>query len=58
MEWCEEAGGDITLEHLLREPTAPVSKTDESNPFWLAFKAATDELLEIKLPNVELFAFN
>jgi len=44
MEWCEEAGGDITLKHLLREPTAPVSRTDESNPFWLAFKAATDEL--------------
>lgn len=49
MEWCEEAGGDITLKHLLREPTAPVSKTDDSNPFWLPFKAAIDELLEIKL---------
>lgn len=49
MEWCEEAGGDITLKHLLREPTAPVSKTDESNLFWPAFKAATDELLEKKL---------
>ncbi|KAJ6640740.1 Aminoacylase-1, partial [Pseudolycoriella hygida] len=44
LRWCEEAGGDIVLRHLLREPTAPVSVTDDTNPFWVAFKSATDEL--------------
>jgi len=43
-QWCEEAGGDITIRHILRDPTAPVSITDERNPFWVAFKSATDEL--------------
>lgn len=46
-QWCEEAGGDITIRHILRDPTAPVSITDDRNPFWVAFKSATDELLEI-----------
>lgn len=43
-QWCEEAGGDITIRHILRDPTAPVSITDDRNPFWVAFKSAADEL--------------
>ncbi|KAG4066360.1 hypothetical protein HA402_000584 [Bradysia odoriphaga] len=49
-QWCEEAGGDIDLRHILRDPTAPVSITDDRNPFWVAFKSATDELnLKLKV---------
>lgn len=40
----EEAGGGIELEFDQRHPYVPPTATDESNPFWLAFKQATDEL--------------
>jgi len=42
--WCEEAGGDITIRHIQIDPKAPVTQTDETNPFWMAFKKAADEL--------------
>ncbi|EDW42721.1 aminoacylase-1 [Drosophila sechellia] len=49
---CEEAGGDIEFEFTSKrrnEHTAP-TVTDESNPFWMTFKSATDELgLKTKL---------
>ncbi|XP_037045173.1 aminoacylase-1-like isoform X2 [Bradysia coprophila] len=43
-QWCEEAGGDIDLKYISKDPTAPVSIADDRNPFWVAFKSATDEL--------------
>ncbi|EDV49624.1 uncharacterized protein Dere_GG17282 [Drosophila erecta] len=49
---CEEAGGGIEFEfhsNRRKEHIAPTA-TDESNPFWVAFKSATDELgLKTKL---------
>jgi len=42
-KWCEEAGGDIELD-ISRKDHIPPTVTDESNPFWVAFKNATEEL--------------
>lgn len=57
-QWCEEAGGDITIRHILRDPTAPVSITDDRNPFWVAFKSAADELLDITLTQFQISELN
>ncbi|XP_020817381.1 aminoacylase-1-like [Drosophila serrata] len=45
-KWCAEAGGDIEFEFgsNWRKGHIPPTATDASNPFWLAFKSATDEL--------------
>ncbi|XP_030378115.1 aminoacylase-1 [Scaptodrosophila lebanonensis] len=48
--WIEEAGGGVELEYEHQRPRVEPTATDESNPFWMAFKSATDELgLDIKL---------
>ncbi|XP_045474119.1 aminoacylase-1-like [Harmonia axyridis] len=43
-KWCAEAGSDIYITYSQKQPQVPVTKLDDSNPFWVAFKAATDEL--------------
>ncbi|XP_017026519.1 aminoacylase-1-like [Drosophila kikkawai] len=45
-KWCAEAGGDIEFEFgsQWHKGHIPPTATDASNPFWLAFKSATDEL--------------
>ncbi|XP_016941818.2 aminoacylase-1 [Drosophila suzukii] len=42
-KWCEEAGGEIELD-ISRKDHIPPTVTDDSNPFWVAFKRATEEL--------------
>ncbi|GAB0100277.1 hypothetical protein DMENIID0001_162900 [Sergentomyia squamirostris] len=42
--FCNEAGGGIELEFSLKNPKFPATKIDDSNPFWVAFKAAVDEI--------------
>lgn len=39
-----EAGGGIELKYINKNPKAPITATDDSNPYWVAFKSATDEL--------------
>ncbi|KAH8382466.1 hypothetical protein KR009_003685 [Drosophila setifemur] len=47
--WCMEAGGGIELTYEQKQPRVLPTAIDSSNPFWLAFKEATDELgLSIK----------
>ncbi|XP_023171073.2 aminoacylase-1-like [Drosophila hydei] len=43
-DWCEEAGGGIELVFEWKEPFVAPTKIDASNPYWLAFKQALDEL--------------
>lgn len=43
-QWCEEAGGNITINFHIRDPNGAASIIDDRNPFWTAFKNATDEL--------------
>lgn len=42
--WCEEAGGAVELDFILKCPYVAPTKIDASNPFWLAFKRSLDEL--------------
>lgn len=42
--WCEEAGGEIEMYFRHKEPKAPLTTIDQTNPFWVAFKQVTDEL--------------
>ncbi|XP_044738097.1 aminoacylase-1-like [Chrysoperla carnea] len=38
-QWCQEAGGDsVTYKYICKDPVLPVTKTDDSNPFWKAFE--------------------
>lgn len=43
-EWCREAGSGIWIEYEQKQPQVPVTKIDNSNPFWVAFKGACDAL--------------
>lgn len=46
--WCKEAGEGVTIEFEQKNPCVECTKIDTSNPYWVAFKAAADEL-QIKL---------
>lgn len=43
-QWCREAGSNITIEYEQKQPQVEVTKIDNTNPFWVAFKEATDKL--------------
>lgn len=52
LKWCEEAGGGIEMKFLVRQPAVEPTKLDGTNPYWLAFKAAIDELGEAVTPTI------
>lgn len=41
--WCEEAGGNITINYLEKRGKEKATAVDDSNPFWVAFDEATKE---------------
>ncbi|XP_055301120.1 aminoacylase-1-like isoform X2 [Sitodiplosis mosellana] len=41
--WVKEAGNDVTVD-IVKGVKAPATPVDDSNPYWTAFKKATDEL--------------
>ncbi|KAI8044294.1 hypothetical protein M5D96_000445 [Drosophila gunungcola] len=43
-DWCAEAGGGIELEFEMKNPFVEPTKIDASNPYWVAFKKALDDL--------------
>jgi aminoacylase len=43
-QWCKEAGPGIRIEYEQKQPQIPPTKLDNSNPYWIAFKEATDKL--------------
>ncbi|KAJ3643732.1 hypothetical protein Zmor_026426 [Zophobas morio] len=43
-QWCKEAGSGIWIEYEQKQPQVPSTKLDNSNPYWLAFKEASDKL--------------
>lgn len=43
-QWCKEAGEGVSIEFEQRNPCVPCTKLDASNPYWVAFKGAADEL--------------
>ncbi|CAL7942683.1 unnamed protein product [Xylocopa violacea] len=42
--WCQEAGSDVTYSFEQKNSKIENTKLDESNPFWIAFKKACDDL--------------
>lgn len=42
--WCDEAGGNIFINFLGNDEKAQITKTDDTNVYWTAFKNAADEL--------------
>ncbi|XP_023727713.1 aminoacylase-1 isoform X2 [Cryptotermes secundus] len=47
--WCSKAGPGTYVEFEQKEPKVQVTKLDSSNPWWLAFKRACDDMnLELK----------
>ncbi|XP_053682847.1 aminoacylase-1B-like [Sabethes cyaneus] len=49
LDWCREAGGGIELEYDQKCPFVKPTKLDGSNPYWVAFQDALDELgLKVK----------
>nr|XP_026496307.1 aminoacylase-1-like [Vanessa tameamea] len=43
-QWCKEAGKDVTYEFEQKDEYVPPTLVDETNAFWVAFKAAIDQL--------------
>lgn len=42
--WCAEVGEGIQIEFEQKQPRVEPTKTDNSNPYWIAFKGAIDKL--------------
>ncbi|XP_022909928.2 aminoacylase-1-like isoform X3 [Onthophagus taurus] len=42
--WCKEAGSDVWIQYEQKQPKVPVTKLDNTNPYWIAFKEAMDGL--------------
>lgn len=42
--WCSDAGQGVRVEYEQKQPQVPATKLDNTNPFWTAFKEASDEL--------------
>ncbi|EDV95051.1 aminoacylase-1 [Drosophila grimshawi] len=43
-DWCEQAGGGIEIIFEQKDEYVPPTKVDASNPYWLAFEKALNEL--------------
>lgn len=43
-QWCNEAGGGIELDFGVKNPLMGLTKLDDSNPWWLAFKRECDKM--------------
>ncbi|KAJ8716809.1 hypothetical protein PYW07_003436 [Mythimna separata] len=42
--WCAEAGDGVTLEFDQKDPFVESTRLDDSNAYWVAFKAAAEQL--------------
>ncbi|KAF2888979.1 hypothetical protein ILUMI_17194, partial [Ignelater luminosus] len=43
-KWCKEVGEDVWIEYQQKDAHVPVTKLDESNPYWVAFKTACENM--------------
>jgi aminoacylase len=42
--WCVESGPEMDFVFLVKEPKIQATKIDDTNPYWVSFKSAIDEL--------------
>lgn len=43
-QWCKEAGEGVWIEYDLKQSKVPITNLDNTNPYWVAFKQASDAL--------------
>ncbi|KAF2895249.1 hypothetical protein ILUMI_10922 [Ignelater luminosus] len=43
-EWCKEAGEGVWIEYQHKDSLITPTRLDESNPYWIAFKKASDDM--------------
>lgn len=43
-QWCNEAGGGIEMNFTVQNPFMGLTKLEDSNPWWLAFKGECDKM--------------
>jgi aminoacylase len=43
-KWCEQSGEGITYDFIQKMPKVRPTIVDKTNPYWVAFKAAIDDL--------------
>lgn len=43
-KWCEEAGGNITINYQMKDPKAPKTHADDTNPVWVVLNNTIREL--------------
>ncbi|KAB0792729.1 hypothetical protein PPYR_14688 [Photinus pyralis] len=47
--WCKAAGENVWIEYKQKLPQIPATKLDHSNPFWIAFRTASEKMgLKVK----------
>ncbi|GLV61318.1 uncharacterized protein CBL_21141, partial [Carabus blaptoides fortunei] len=51
-QWCHEAGSGVWVTKDKKEPQYGKTALDNSNPYWLAFKASADELKLELVPQI------
>lgn len=44
MQWCKEAGSDVYVRFEQKNAKIDTTKVDNTNPYWVAFKKASDNL--------------
>ncbi|KAB0791378.1 hypothetical protein PPYR_03178 [Photinus pyralis] len=50
MKWCKEAGEGVWIEYMQKNPLSAVTKLDETNQYWVAFKKAAEKMnLKLKV---------
>ncbi|KAK5645195.1 hypothetical protein RI129_006495 [Pyrocoelia pectoralis] len=43
-QWCKKSGDGVWVENFPKEENVPVTKLDDGNPFWVAFKNVADNM--------------
>lgn len=43
-KWCKEAGGNITINYIIKTPKAPATPADNTNPLWAVIENSVQEL--------------
>ncbi|KAF5285069.1 hypothetical protein FQA39_LY16758 [Lamprigera yunnana] len=52
--WCKEAGDDVWIEYLQKNPLVPATKLDASNKYWNEFQKAANKLnLKLQVQTLE-----
>ncbi|XP_037045140.1 aminoacylase-1-like [Bradysia coprophila] len=51
-KWCKEAGGNITINYLIKTPKAPASRTDSTNPMWAVIETTAKEFNITVVPSI------